>query len=166
MNKKHVVRAAGVYASIVAGIFLILVCFNWYMLKQDLVRQGFARPNFPYVKYNQEELNKLFPQYPLENVATTQTPEETYAKFIAALKKGDVEESLKMVAEKKVTEYRDALEKAVRENRLGQIIKTIDFDIVKKEEGGGAALYRKKDTQESVVIFRKNEKGVWLIDTL
>src|SRR3989338_4483688 len=87
MTKKFVVLTALIT---VAVLFLIFFSFAWAMNRQNLVLAGLAKPFFPYFKYSQDELNKLYPQYINVDVATTQSPEETHKLFVSKLKEGDL----------------------------------------------------------------------------
>lgn len=166
--RRKILVIAGYYVLIVVGLFLILAGVNWYLTKQKQVRLGMARPDFPYIKYTQEELNKLYPQYPLENVKTTQTPEQTYAKFISALKAGDLKTASESFVIKKQKEYIVALEKAKKEGRISEIIDSVDRSIKVQEYLDSFAYYIYEDKQESntKIIFEKDANGVWQIDSL
>lgn len=166
--RRRIFVIAGYYVLIVVGLFLILFGVGWYLTKQKQVRLGMARPDFPYFKYSQDELNKLYPQYPLENVKTTQTPEQTYAKFISALKAGDLEGASKFFVTKKQEEYLVALEKAKKEGRLAEIISSVDMPVKAQEELDSFAYFVYGDKQDSnaKIIFEKNIDGVWQIDSL
>lgn len=185
MNKKHVVRAAGIYASIVAGIFLILVGFNWFMLKQELVQLGFARPNFPYTKYNQEELNKLFPQYYTVDVPTKQTPEETYVIFIHALKDGNLEFASQQFFARNIERYPvnyeldksiqkkwlDSLNSVKEKGLMEKMINDFDTEIKKVSMTDVVAQYEigiKKDGQmlSHSIEFMKDIDGTWKLNSL
>ena len=94
-NKKRAILMGLAVFFIVAVLFL--AGFVWYKNKMLRVAAGTARPNFPYTDHSIEELNKLYPQYPAENVATTQTPEETYQKFRNYLQKNDIDSALSLI---------------------------------------------------------------------
>lgn len=168
MTRKTILKIIGYYILLVGGMFLILAGVNWYMLKQDAIRIGMARPNFPYTKYSQDELNKMYPQYPNENVATTQTPEETYAKFIAALKAGDIDGAMKNFSQKNYKEYRDGFEKDKRENKLEYIIQRLDRSLKLKDRlDTFAGYFLENDENKNYIIeFVKDADGVWKIDSL
>ena len=79
-------------------VFLALAsifgAYSWFLGKQARVLSGTARPDFPFSDYSRTELEKLFPQNPENLAVTIQTPEETHAKFLAALKKEDFDEAV------------------------------------------------------------------------
>ena len=168
MTKKTIFKVIGYYVLLVGGMFLILVGVNWYMLKQEAVRIGMARPNFPYTKYSQDELNKMYPQYPNENVATTQTPEETYAKFIAALKVGDIDGAMKLFTDRKREKYREVFLKDQKGNKLSDAIKGLDRKITEKDKLDTFANYslENNENENYIVEFIKDTDGVWKIDSL
>lgn len=158
---------AGYYVLIVVGLFLILAGVNWYLTKQKQVRLGMARPDFPYFKYTQEELNKLYPQYPLEYVKTTQTPEQTYAKFIAALKAGDLEGARSFFTEKNSEKYFFEFSKRKKEGSLNVIVTDLDKKLEQKESLDTFAQYKFIGEDVNYVVeFVKNINGVWKIDSL
>lgn len=157
---------------LIFGVILILAGVGWYMEKQELVVAGHAKPNFPYSRYTQEELNKMYPQYPLEDVKTTQTPEETYAKFIAALKKGDVEEASKQFVIKKQNEWLESLRKIKEKELLAEFIKDYDKKMEKIYLGDSLGQYRigikalSGQMTERPIGFVKSLDGVWKIESL
>lgn len=165
--RRRIFIIAGYYVLIVVGLFLILAGVGWYLTKQKQVRLGMARPDFPYFKYSQEELNKLYPQYPLEDVKTTQTPEQTYAKFISALKAGDLGGLEGLFTERKKNAYLEVVEKAKKDGTIGTLLDKLNFSIKQKEVNNSFAVYRLEDGKEnSLILFEKNINGVWQIDSL
>ncbi len=79
---------------LVLGVVLIFSAYSWFLNKQERVLNGTARPDFPYSDYSTVELNQLYPQEPENNAPTVQSPEQTHAKFLAAVKKGDFDEAV------------------------------------------------------------------------
>lgn len=102
-----------------------------------------------------------------------QTPEETWAMFLDALKKGDVALASKYVAITKQGEYKESLEKAKKEERLGGWIKemeTLEEDKDSRSiEGKAYYSYRyfdkefKKDLWAQVVFYLNPLTKVWKI---
>ncbi len=168
MTKKTILKIVGYYILLVGGMFLILASVNWYMLRQDAVRIGMARPSFPYRQYSLDELNKMYPQYPNENVATRQTPEETYAKFIAALKAGDIDVAVNLMTEKNREEYRKAFVSDKKEGKLGEFVKILDRPISLELKLDTLANYllENNENKKYKIHFVKDANGVWKIDSL
>jgi len=167
MTQKIVLKIVGYYILLTGGMFLILLGVNWYMLRQEAVRRGMARPNFPYRQYSLDELNKMYPQYPNENVPTRQTPEETYAKFIAALKEGDIDVAASLMTEKNREEYRRTYIADKANGRLNEFVNRIDRQINLKDEFGVFKNYwLEVDAEKYIVHFVKDADGVWKIDSL
>lgn len=171
MTKRTILKIAGYYLLLVGGMFLILVGVNWYMLKQEAVRIGMARPNFPYRQYSLEELNKMYPQYPNENVPTRQTPEETYARFIAALKAGDLESASRQFVAEKQAEWLGSLKKIKEGGLLEKMIKDLDQTPSKVNMYEVAAQYEigvEKDGRvwSHALNFIKDSNGDWKIKSL
>lgn len=164
MTRKTIFKIIGYYILLVGGMFLILAGANWYMLKQDAIRIGLARPDFPYTKYSQDELNKMYPQYPNENVPTTQTPEETYAKFIAALKAGDIDGAMNNFGQKNYDEHREILVKEQKKDNFGSILKILDQPIKSEMKLETIAQYRLRD--KYFIEFIKDIDGIWKIESL
>lgn len=128
---KKILRWGLIYLLLVIGLFLILVGVNWYLIKQREVRLGMSKSSFPYTKYSQEELNKMYPQYLNENVPTRVTPEETYAKLIAALKAGDLEEASLQFTAGQQAEWLKSLKKIKENGLLGVMIEDLDKKLEK-----------------------------------
>ena len=168
MTKRTIFKIIGYYVLLVGGMFLILVGVNWYMLKQEAARIGMARPNFPYTKYSQDELNKMYPQYPNENVPTTQTPEETYAKFIAALKAGNIDGAMTLFTQRKYKEYFDAFQKSKQEKKINELATKLDKKLILDSKLDTFAIYKveNENNKNYIVEFVKDIDGVWKIDSL
>ncbi|MEK9183195.1 MAG: hypothetical protein AAB849_01680 [Patescibacteria group bacterium] len=168
---KKFLRWALIYLLLVIGLFLILVGVNWYLIKQREVRLGLARPAFPYAKYSQEELDKMYPQYPNENVATRVTPEQTYAKLIAALKVGDLDEASKQFVAGQQSEWLESLKKIKEKGLLGAMIVDLDKELGKNMMSGAMAQFMisiDKDGEKWArpVDFVKDSNGDWKIKSL
>ncbi len=169
MTKKHFFKIVLYYLLIVIGLGLILGGYVWYLNKQNLVRLNLARPNFPFTRYSDAELEKMYSQYPNEKVATVQTPEQTYAKFIEALKRGDVEGVVGNFMEDKKNKYREYLQKSIKENKLNELIERLDKPIYKIESYTALAYYSFQQIREdgdSLIEFIKDIDGIWKIDSL
>ncbi|EKD90056.1 MAG: hypothetical protein ACD_32C00057G0001 [uncultured bacterium] len=168
MTKKHFLKIAGYYLLLVIGLMLILGGYVWYINKQHWVRLGLCRPNFPYVKYSVEELEKLYPQYPNEKVATVQTPEQTYAKFVEALKSGDVEGVKKLFYGVKYTDYEKIFEEKKKNNNLDDLLNTLDSKLILNSKSETLAQYQlgSKDKNNYIIEFIKDIDGIWKIDSL
>lgn len=153
------------------GVTAIFVSYIWYSQRQDRVAMGFAKAFWPYVDYSMAELEKMYPQYANVDVPTTQTPEETHAKFITALKKGDLDEAVKCCfREGDWEKMRAGLEKTKEEGFLDNMITDLNnikstfkgdtiatYSFVSKEDGG---LFG------HTISFAKNNQGVWMITAL
>ena len=167
--KNKIKKFIGFYLLLFLGLLLILIGYVWYINKQNLVRLNLAQPSFPYAKYSDEELEEKFPQYPNEKVATVQTPEQTYAKFIEALKRGDVEGMLVNFTERKRNEYREFLLNEIKEKKLNELLNRLDKTIYQIESFETIANYSfqqgRKDG-DSFIEFVKDLDGVWKIDSL
>lgn len=152
-------------------LFISFSCF-WYRDKQARVKSGTARANFPYSDYSLDELNKMYPQY-IENTApTTQTPEQTHAKFIDALKKGDFDEAVKCcVVENKQIEIRNFLLQVKNTNKLKEMINDLERDFRKESIDNEKAVFsfsliKDGENYGHFVYFVKDSNGVWLIESL
>lgn len=167
MFKKHFLKIILYYFVFVIGLVLILGGYVWYLNKQNLVRLKLARPEFPYARYSVEELEKMYPQYPNENVATVQTPEQTYAKFIEALKKGDVEGASKQFVAKDEGKWLDVFKKIKENNLLNEYLQDYNKSLQK-------IFVYNTFAQFSIIInnvgrpvdFVKDPEGIWKIESL
>jgi len=90
-NKKKGILAALV---LIIGVLLILMVAGWMLERQELVAEGLAKSKFPYVKYSQEELIKIYGTGEPSDIMTTQSPEQTHAIFISHLKEGEIDEAV------------------------------------------------------------------------
>ena len=163
----------GSFIIIVLGaIIFILGAFHWTLVRQELVVEGLAKPFFPYLRYNDVELEDLYSSHDGANVATTQTPEETHRIFIDNLKKknidaaveccflqGDWEERKKFFTDIKNKGYWDIMVKDLDT----ELINTLTLDSTASYEY--TAEYDGKKYASSI-SFSKNKKGEWLIKSL
>ncbi|MBU0546207.1 hypothetical protein KKA13_03055 [Patescibacteria group bacterium] len=157
---------------LIFGTIAIFGGYIWFSKKQERVRLGLARSVWPYSDYTVDELDKLYPQYANADVPTTQTPEETHAKFIAALKKGDLDEAVECCFKEGVREkVKEGLEKVEAQGELEEMVNDLDTTISKDFVGDTKATYEyivKAGDKEygSLIEFEKNNQGIWLIDAL
>ncbi|MBI4992939.1 MAG: hypothetical protein HZC26_02275 [Candidatus Magasanikbacteria bacterium] len=169
MTKKFVVWTALIT---VAVLFLIFFSFAWVMNRQDLVLAGLAKPFFPYFKYSQEELNKLYPQYINADVATTQSPEETHKLFVSKLKEGDLNGAVECCFVRGgQKDMKESLEHIKKDGLLPKMASDLDTIIKKISLDSSRAVYSysvlKVDQNFGHRInFIKNSQGVWLIESL
>lgn len=169
MTKKFVVWTALIT---VAVLFLIFFSFSWTMQRQDLVLAGLAKPFFPYFKYSQEELNKLYPQYMNVDVATTQSPEETHKLFVSKLKAGDLNGAVECCFMKGKWAEQKEFFQGVKDKKLWDVmVKDLDTEIEKNLLLDTMATYSYTGVSDDgkyghTISFIINSQGIWLIDSL
>lgn len=165
--KNKVKKIVGYYLLLLVGLLLILVGYVWFVSRQNLIRLNLAQPNFPYTRYSDEDLEEKFPQYPNEKVETTQTPEQTYAKFIEALKKGDVEGMRGLFYGNKYDEYEKYFLDDIKNNKLDETIKLFDRQLILKDDLETMRGYNLDGFGDKYIIeFIKDLDGIWKIDSL
>ncbi|MBI4427028.1 MAG: hypothetical protein HY569_00900 [Candidatus Magasanikbacteria bacterium] len=169
MTKKFVVWTALIT---VAVLFLIFFSFAWAMNRQNLVLAGLAKPFFPYFKYSQDELNKLYPQYENLDVATTQSPEETHKKFVEKLKANDLNGAVECCfVKRKWEEMKAGLENVKKQEQIEIMVSDLENGIKPETIGDTKSLYfysilRDGKKYKEYLSFLKNSQGVWLIESL
>ncbi|HPU92347.1 MAG TPA: hypothetical protein PLD97_01995 [bacterium] len=164
--KNKVKKIVGYYFLLLVGLLLILVGYVWFVSRQNLIRLNLAQPNFPYTRYSDEDLEEKFPQYPNEKVETTQTPEQTYAKFIDALKKGDVEGMRGLFYGNKYDEYEKYFLDDIKNNKLDETIKLFDRQLILKDDLETMRGYNLDGFGDKYIIeFIKDLDGIWKIDS-
>jgi len=152
---------------LIAGLLFIFYCYGWFLIKQKMVISGNARPEFPYTRYTEDELNKMYPQYSNENVPTRQTPEQTYTKFIEALKKGDLEEIMVNFSGKKYQEYKSSFDDDIKNNKLIENIKLFDRKLILKSDLETLKSYYLEGlSKEFFIEFVKQSDGDFKIESL
>ncbi|PIT88057.1 MAG: hypothetical protein COU29_03525 [Candidatus Magasanikbacteria bacterium CG10_big_fil_rev_8_21_14_0_10_36_32] len=152
------------------GVAAIFYFSYWFNLKQDRVLIGLADSHFPYPDYTTEELENLYPQNPNENVVTVQTPEQTHAKFITALKAGDITGAVECcVVREEWSRMKTRLLDINKNKKIGMMladIETIEIEMILPT----TAVYTYRITAQgqkfgNSMVFNKNSKGVWLIES-
>ncbi|HRY36486.1 MAG TPA: hypothetical protein P5230_01220 [Candidatus Magasanikbacteria bacterium] len=156
--------------SVLIVVLILIGAWLWYAQSQIYVKMGFAQDKFPYRMYTMEEMGKMYKQEPLEGVATTQTPEQTHAKFITALKKGDIDEAVECcVAKSEQVVFKKELERIKSIDRYAKMLK--DIEIIKPEADFDSkktySYFIEKDGVKygQIFTFQKNLQGVWLIES-
>jgi len=160
----------------VVVLVLILAGYIWFLGKMERVKSGIAKPNFPYSDYTLAQLEAMYPQTLNEKVQTTQTPEQTFAKFITAVKAGDFSTASKCCfREAKQADIENGLKKLQAEGKLSEMLKDLGGGIkpgqgldLNKDTLATYYFYSEKDGKKigSTIDFMKNSQGVWLIDSL
>ena len=152
---------------------VVIVCiaafYGWFLFQRDRIVTGTARPYFPYTDYSTEQLYQMYPQTLNENVPTTQSPEQTHAKFISALKAGDFDTAVKCCfLEKDQDEMLRVLNEVKKENKLDMMIGDLG-DISKDSILDTMATYIYSGTSSDgtksgrFLRFVKDSNGVWRI---
>jgi len=163
----------GITAILGIAVFLFIIFFySWVFDRLELVSRGLASPKFPYLKYSQEDLNIMFPQYENEDVVTTQTPEQTHAIFLEHLQAGDIDEAveccfLKGDWEKQKEFFQGVKDKDMWDVMVGDLDTEINEDLIL----GNRATYSYTGVSDGgdqghLMTFIKNSDGVWLIESL
>ncbi|MDP2692394.1 MAG: hypothetical protein Q8O88_01995 [bacterium] len=154
-----------------ASVLLVVLILGGFVLVFNrllLADMGLASPNFPYGRYSEAELEKLYPENIGEGVATTRSPEETHRLFVEYLKQEDFENAADCCFVKK---YRSDMKKALvsikEDNELAEMIKDLDVELTQNLllDTHASFLYKSEDSGGSIE-FIKDKNGVWLIESL
>jgi len=168
MKKKSFVVWFSVF---ILGLIFIFSCYVWFLNKQKRVLVGTARPTFPYSDYSREELENIFPHDKENNAPVLQTPEQTHALFIQAVKNGDFKEAANCCFREgdreNTVSFLNELKKKGQINLMLSDIKEIHKDFATSWE----ASYTYTGTLNgekvgSVMIFTKTTGGYWYIKSL
>ena len=161
--------------SVLASLVIVLVFIGawlWYAQSKIYVKMGFAEDKFPYKMYSVEEMGKMYKQEPLEGVVTTQTPEQTHAQFIAALKKGDIDGAVECCVVKSSQEkMKEKLNRIKENDNFMLMIKDIEKIEEEKnsiDNANSVYLFQStvnKEIYNNSMVFQKNLQGVWLIES-
>ena len=165
IKKKFWVVFSGVSVLLVG---LILGGFVLVFNRLELVDLGLASPNFPYNRYSQEELKKLYPENIGEGVATVRTPEQTHRMFVEKLKQGDLDGAVECCFVKKDwLNVKAGLKNVAEGNSLEEMIKDLDVELKQNLllDTQASFLYKSEDSGGSIE-FIKDKNGVWLIESL
>jgi len=97
---------------------------EWWKVRKEYMRMGFAEDKFPYRMYTAEELAEkgLYPESLYEDVPTRIRPEETYAIFRQALINGDLDKAAECFIEEQQKEIREGLERVKKEGLLQNML--------------------------------------------
>ncbi len=152
-------------------VLLSIGAWLWYAQSQMYVKIGFAQDKFPYRLFTANEMGNMYSQEPLEGIATTQTPEQTHAKFIEALKKGDIDGAVECCVLKSERENMREKLNRINNNKMFDLMLK-DISIIEKEslyeEGIASYMFYgtyKGEKVGGLMSFRKNLQGVWMIES-
>ncbi len=153
-------------------LFLLFIgTYLWFAQSQLFVKAGLAKKEFPYKLYTTFELQGMYSQEPLENVTTTQTPEQTHALFISALRKGDIDGAVECCVVKNNQEkMREKLNRIKDADNFMLMVRDIE-NIEKEflyEEGTASYVFQgnyKGEKVGGIMTFQKNLDGVWMIES-
>lgn len=115
---------------------------------------------------------KLFILQFNKNIQTTQTPEETHTKLIKYLKKGDFKNATECCFKKSDWyRYERGFNILKNDNKLDSVVS--DLEIIHKDSSSDVlAIYKYDNNQftgiklDDTMEFRKDRRGVWLIESL
>ncbi len=153
-------------AVVVLGVSFIFGGYVWFEKKQRRVLAGTARPTFPYSDYSIDELNKLFPQYLNEDVATTQSPEETYGKLKKALLENNIGSALDTFYFRNKDKYSEVFNKKYNDGKLSSLASNLDDVIIMGSDCDNTRCIYTMENSKAEISFIKNSQGVWLIESL
>ena len=152
-------------------VVLILGGFVVVYNRLELVDRGLAHPTFPYMRYSQNDLNEMYPQYVNVDVATTRSPEETHRLFVDKLKEGDLNGAVECCFVKEDWGYmKNGLEKVKNDGDLDLMIN--DVSTIEKEmvlDTLATYVYVSEVDGEkygNIIEFIKGNNGVWLMKSL
>ena len=158
---------------IIGGVSILLVAlilggFVVVFNRLELVDLGLSSPNFPYNKYTQEELKKIYPENIGEGVLTVRTPEQTHRMFVDKLKEGDLDGAAECCFVKKAwSDVKVGLKNVAEGNSLNEMIGDLDVELKKDLLlDTKASYYYTSDDNGGIMEFVKDRNGVWLIESL
>jgi len=117
-------------------------------------------------------LNEMYPQYVNVDVATTRSPEETHRLFVDKLKEGDLDGAVECcVVKDSWNNTKEGLERVKDSGKLAEMISDLDTDLEPNVIGDTISsfnYYAEVDGKMlgSILEFRKDKNGVWLIESL
>jgi len=157
----------------ILGVALIIGGYGWFLGRQARVLTGTARPDWPYRDYSLAELNKMYPQYvDYSGVPDKQTPEQTHALFLAALKKGDFDAAVNCCfREGDRAKQKDFLNGVKQKGMLNLMISDISkIDPDFRSENKATYIFdgTSKSGEKSAGFFTfiKSSDGIWYIESL
>jgi|SRR3989339_256803 len=158
-----------------ASVLLVVLILGGFVVvynRLELVDRGLAHPTFPYMRYSQNELNEMYPQYVNVDVATTRTPEETHRLFVDKLKEGDFDGAVECCFVREDWEVtKNWINKIQEQGYFEQMISDLDTKIEVEFMGDTLASYNYYAERDgkllgSVIEFIKDSNGIWLIESL
>lgn len=149
---------------------------QWWQVRKEYIKMGYASDKFPYRMYTEEELARkgIWPvESPsLNAIPTRTTPEETYAKFRQALIGGDLDTAVECFAEEKRDQIRNGLSEVLDDKELkSQMLQDLPEKIENVEIDDSTTYYdysviRNGEKWAQTMTFVKDWSGDWLIEDL
>lgn len=164
---------------IIVGGFILFIVFCaaflwggiWLERRLVRVRDGVAKPTFPFADYSDDELRVIMPfafEDALSRVPTRTPPEVTLKKFLDAMKKGDIDTAADQFVAKEREKWKTFLLGVQKKGMVGLMLKDLataekisqtdslaQFDYTAVRNGKKIA---------GSVYFIKNTQGDWTID--
>ncbi len=159
------------FGVVVLALVVIFGTYSWFLGKQARVLSGTARPDFPFSDYSKSQLEALYPQNPENLAPNIQTPEETHAKFLAALKKQDFDAAVNCCFRVGDRERMKEFLIGVKSKGMLQLMISDIREIQKDSENSWESTYIYSGTQgkekvANFMIFTKTTMGIWYIKSL
>jgi len=152
----------------IIGVLLILIFTGWMLDRQTLVAEGLAKPKFPYLKYSQQELFKIYGTNEPADIMTTQSPEQTHAIFMAHLKANEIDEAVECCFRRgEWGETKEFIQRVKDEGKFDTMVS--DLSVIEKDlmfDATAVYLYDgtyKGEKVGNVIEFIKDSSGKWLI---
>ncbi|MBI2451439.1 MAG: hypothetical protein HYV52_03910 [Parcubacteria group bacterium] len=156
-TKQNLKRVGIVILGLLALFFVVILAGDkYYRYSQEKAQKKLV-----------EEMNRPY----LEDTYGGKTPEETFAMFLDALKKGDIELASKYFDIKKQGEWKNILQKVKDDNELSILIDELSQGLEYKGSlYKGNKQYQIKDKNGKIIYslidFSQYPSGIWKINLL
>jgi len=122
-GKKKIITIVIILIILIAAGYLVGTEINqWWKIRKEYIRMGYASDKFPFRMYTEKELVEMG-RWPVEsqeliNTPTRTRPEQTYAIFRQAIIDGNLEKALECFIEEKRGEFREGLKGILSDEKL------------------------------------------------
>ena len=184
-SKKKIIAVVVFLIILIAVGYLVGIEVNdWWQVRKEYIKMGYASDKFPFRMYTAEELAEkgLYPESLYEDVPTRTRPEETYAIFHQALIDEDLKKAAECFIEEQQKEIREGLEKVRKEGLLQNMLNDLPEKLedtymynegVENRDLNKISLtsydYVKPNDPEKMahtIGFVKNKNGDWKIEDI
>lgn len=171
-SKKKIIAVVVFLIILIAAGYLVGTEVNdWWQVRKEYIKMGYASDKFPFRMYTAEELAEkgIYPESLYEDVPTRTRPEQTYVKFRQALIDEDLDKAAECFIKEQQKDWKESLYEIRDKGFLQKMIDDLPEKVENTSITGSLTSYEyviPTDPERFLhtITFVKNKNGDWKID--